>query len=268
MTNLHERPGRGAPRRLMSPPRRSKRLPALIAITALLVVPASLGSNSDADQFTGVRFTRDGMVSPPGAPAATASAGQSSLAGLTAVMASIDGVDLHIPAREVVLVGYHEASYDDALVLSPIGRLSANDNSTKFTAGVDDLTGGDYTVLSSRDRRQGATTAVDVVLAPGVAVLSPVNGTVTEVRRYELYGRYADTRIEIQPDEAPLLRVVLIHVRGVQVAVGDRLEYGQTTLALEANLFPFSSQIDRYTEPLRYAHVHIEVKPPGSAVTD
>lgn len=254
----------GAPKRLMVARRRPV-VPALAAISALLVGPTMIGAGASTDDFTGARLTADGLLAPEPvrAPAIEVQA-----EGLPPRMAQVEGIELLVPAHDIVMVGYHEASYDDALRFAPVGRLAENENSTKFTAGVDDLSGLDYTVLSSRGRSQGATTAIDVVLAPGVNVIAPVSGTVTSVRPYELYGRHADTRIEIQPDGAPLLRVVLIHVAGVQVAEGDRVEAGRSVLAQEAAIFPFSSQVDRYTEPLRYGHVHIEIKPPGGAIVD
>lgn len=241
---------------------------AMVGITGLLVVPALLGAGAQADDFTGSRLTPQGLLAPVDAPPPVADPAPEQVAGLPPALATIEGIDLLVPAHDVVMIGYHEASYGDALGLTPVGRLVGNENTTKYTAGIDALGGADYLVLSSRGRRQGATTAVDIVLAPGVNVISPVSGIVTDVRPYQLYGRHQDTRIEIQPDGAPMLRVVLIHVSGVGIREGDRVMAGQTVLADEANLFPFSSQVDRYTEPVRYAHVHLEVKPPGGAIVD
>jgi hypothetical protein len=90
-----------------------------------------------------------------------------------------------------------------------------------------------------------------------------VDGVVTEVRPYLLYGQHPDTRVEIRPDDAPHLRVVLIHVDGVQVAAGDRLTAGETVLAGSANRFPFSSHVDRYLER-GWPHVHLEVVDPDA----
>lgn len=232
----------------------------------MLTVPAMIGAGTAADDFTGVRFTAEGIQQPPDAPVVVADPAAAARGPVP--MAVINGVELVIPAGQVELIGYHEASYDDALAMTPHGRLESNDNSTKFSPVADEVDGPAYTILSSRGRRHGATSAVDVVLAPGVNVLSPVSGVVTEVRPYLLYGRHQDVRIEIQPDGAPDLRVVLIHVRGVDIQAGDVVAAGVTVLAEEANLFRFTSQVDRYTEPNRFAHVHIEVKPPGGAVTD
>ncbi len=256
----------GAPRRLMARRRRPV-LPALVALTALITVPAALGAETPEETFTGVRLTSAGLQGPTGEPIV--------VTGVTSEqfttpppLATVAGLTLLVPAHEVVMLGYHEASYGDALDLVPVGELVANENTTKFVAPEDVASGAAYQVLSSRGRPHGAATAVDVVMGPDVDVISPVTGVVTDVRPYLLYGRYEDTRIEIQPDDAPDLRVVMIHVKGVGIQVGDVVVGGQTVLAEQANLFGFSSQIDRYTEPNRFGHVHIEVKPPGSHGTD
>ena len=99
-----------------------------------------------------------------------------------------------------------------------------------------------------------------MVLQPGEEVRSPVTGTVTEVRPYQLYGAHDDVRIELQPDDSELA-VVLIHVEDVVVAAGDRVAVGDV-LAGSARMFPFGAVVDRQTEPDRYGHVHMEVKAP------
>ncbi len=258
--------GNGAPRRLMARRRRPK-VPALLGITALLAVPAALGADHDPTEFTGARLTAAGLEGPGGEPLVVEGKPVERFA-VPPIMAIVGDIELRVPATEVVLLGFHEASYPDAVAMTPVGSVVANENTTKFSHDHAREGEADLHVLSSRGRRQGATTAVDVVLAPGVNVLAPVTGTVTDVRGYHLYGRHADTRIEIQPDANPELRVVLIHVRGVGIRVGDKVVAGETILAEEANVFPFSSQVDRYTEPDRYGHVHLEVKPPGQPTTD
>jgi hypothetical protein len=83
---------------------------------------------------------------------------------------------------------------------------------------------------------------------------------VTDVRGYLLYGKHADQRIEIAPADAPDQRIVMIHLDGVTVAVGDEVAVGETVVAAGARMFPFGSHIDRYTEPARHPHVHYEIK--------
>lgn len=177
----------------------------------------------------------------------------------TPAFATVDGLVLHLPGRPVVL-GYHEASSPEALELTPVGRALVNHNPTKFEPPAGDEDGPDYLVLSSRGRPYPATSAVDVVLVDDDVVLSPVTGTVTDVRAYDLYGQHPDHRVELTPDDAPDLRVVLIHLDDVTVAAGDRVVAGGTPLAGTARRFSFPSQIDRETDPERWPHVHLEVK--------
>jgi len=175
------------------------------------------------------------------------------------VMAASDGFRLHVPGAAPVLVAYHEASRSESLPLVPLGRVRSNANATRFDPPAAEADGLAYDVQVSRGRFPGPTTAVDVVLPHDAAVLSPVAGTVVQVRDYALYGRHPDVRIEIVPDDAPDRVVVLIHVEGPQVSVGEHVELG-APLATRARLFPFSSIVDRSTEPERYGHVHLEVK--------
>ncbi len=175
-------------------------------------------------------------------------------------LARIDDVVLMVPGHAPVVVGYHEASSAEALEMQPLGQLIANRNPTKYDAPGNDEPGADYLVLASRDRPFPATSAVDVVLLDDDPVLSPATGTISDVRSYYLYGQHLDHRLEITPDNAPHLRVVLVHIDDVVVQPGDRVVAGRTTVAGAAMRFPFLSQIDRETEPAQWPHVHIEVK--------
>ncbi len=177
-------------------------------------------------------------------------------------LATLGSLRLVVPAPEARLIGFHEASLPGVLDLDPAGILQSNDNTTRFVPGPDDPTGQPYVVLSSRGRVHGPSTAVDVVIEDDQPILSPVDGVVTDVRDYQLYSRYPDTRIEIQPDAAPHLRIVMIHVTGVTATAGDRVVAGRSILAAGPNRFSFSSHIDRYLDPERWPHVHIEVKDP------
>ncbi len=168
-------------------------------------------------------------------------------------------VTLHIPAAEALLISFHEAAFPEAIGVVPAGPLIANENSTRFTAPDSQPGGEPYRVQVSRGRANAPTSAVDVALADGQAVLSPVAGVVAEVRPYSLYGRYDDVRLELHPDGATDHAVVLIHVQGIRVKAGDRVAVG-TVLADGARRFPFDAVIDRATAPAKVGHVHLEVK--------
>lgn len=189
----------------------------------------------------------------------SAGAAVADAAELPPPVASVSGLVLVAPSDRVGIVGFHEASYPDALALQPQGSNQANDNTTKFTdPGATD--GHPYVVLSSRGRRTAATSALDIAVEPGTPIRSMVEGTVVAVDAYHLYGRYQDTRIEIAPAARPDLRVVIIHVTDPQVAPGAHVVAGETVIAGAANHFPFRSHIDRYVEGTPGPHVHIEVK--------
>lgn len=175
-------------------------------------------------------------------------------------LGTVDGLELLVPAVDPVLVSYHEASLPEAQAITPSGAVAVNENTTRaFDRGGHD--GPDYHVQVSRGRRQGPTTAVDLVLAAGEPVRAPVAGTVAEVRPYQLYGTHDDVRVELVPDDHPDLRVVLIHVEGVAVAAGDRVAAGDL-LAAGARLLPLHSVVDQAVAPARHGHVHMEVKRP------
>lgn len=264
--------GRSAPASLrLARPRRDRRrviglagmaLLAAAALQATAQPPAPAGGSMAAIAPAPSPATGLALEATP-APAATG-APDADPAPATMPFARRDGLLMRLPARDVVLVGYHEASLRGALALEPVGTLLGNHNTTKFAPRDQAADGTPYHVMSSRGRTFPATSAVDIVMRDDDPVLSPVDGVVTEVRPYRLYGAYEDTRVEIRPHDAPHLRVVLIHVDGVRVRAGDEVRAGHTELAHTANRFPFASHVDRYT-PERWPHVHLEVKDPKLA---
>ncbi len=158
----------------------------------------------------------------------------------TEVFAHVDGLDLHRPSDDLVLAGFHQASMPGSLAMDPVGERTR--------------------VLPSRGRAYPRTSAVDLVLVDEEPVRAPVTGRVVEVEQYRLYNRHGDQRVTIHPDGRSDLRVVLLHVEGMRVEVGDRVEGGQTVIARTARRFPFRSQVDEETAPDAWPHVHLEVK--------
>jgi hypothetical protein len=185
------------------------------------------------------------LVSPPGTPA----------------FARVRGLILYLPAPKPVGVAYHEAFKDAALRLRPLGRCVRNENRTKFNRPAV-TEGPDYMVMSSRGRGHAATSAVDVALAEGAVILSPVTGTVASVRRYRLYGAYRDFRVALRPEGHDRLRAIILHVTGLQVMRGSDLVAGVTVIG-SVRSFPFRSQVNDYVG-VGISHVHIEVKRRGA----
>jgi murein DD-endopeptidase MepM/ murein hydrolase activator NlpD len=160
-------------------------------------------------------------------------------AARTAVFATVRSLDLHLPAHETIVTGFHQASTPGSQAMTPVSG---------------------HRVLPSRGRGYPAASAVDIVMVDDQAVRSPVSGTVVAVEGYSLYGRYPDSRIRIRPHDDRDLRVVILHLGGVEVEVGDAVEAGVTELAKRARRFPFRSQVDAETKPESWPHVHYEVK--------
>lgn len=239
--------------------RRRRRRPVLLGLGILAAVALygmSGGTATDlldgtdaADAVPQPGHAETPEAAPPGADAAR-----------TPPMARFGALELHVPTQRPVIVGFHEASTSGALEMLPTGRLVENENTTKFEPPQEVDADVRYLVMSSRGRPLAATSAVDVVMRVDDPVRSPVSGTVTDVRSYQLYGTHEDHRIEIMPRDQPELRVVLIHLDDLEVDEGDEVRAGDSVLAGTARPFSFSSQVDRYTEPERRPHVHIEVK--------
>ena len=161
----------------------------------------------------------------------------------TGVFAQADGLDLYKPSDDLVLAGFHQASTPGSLAMDPVGDRTR--------------------VLPSRGRAYPRTSAVDLVLHDEEAVRAPVTGRVVKSEQYRLYNRHGDRRITIRPKGRSDLRVVVLHVEGTHVEVGDRVEGGETVIARTARRFPFRSQVDKETAPEAWPHVHLEVKRVG-----
>lgn len=142
-----------------------------------------------------------------------------------------------------------------------MGHCSVCRNRLKFSPPEPGDTDLEYIVTDTRGRETSATSAADVVLPRGANVFAPVTGIVTGLRRYRLYNRYPDVRVEITPDQAPHRRVVLLHLDAVGVHRGQQVEASVTRIG-SVRGFPFESQVDRYIRG-RYPHVHMEVKDPA-----
>ena len=154
-------------------------------------------------------------------------------------------VTLHLPAFHVEHVGFHESNDEGAQQIDP-------------------LPGIDATVLPDRGRGNNPQGAADVVVEPGMEIRSPVSGTVRNANAYTLYCDYTDDLVVITPDDHPSWRVKILHILGLQVSPGDRVEAGQTVIADHAHQLPFASQVDdiRTADPA-WPHVHIEVTDPS-----
>ena len=155
--------------------------------------------------------------------------------------AVVGELPLHHPASVVDMVGLHQS-----------GQATAKPMTPRPTAVRP-------TVLPSRRRGTDRRSAADIVVPPGAEIRSPVSGRVVRADQYRLYCRYDDNRVVIEPDGHPAWRLHVLHVSDLTVTAGQRVEAGVTPIARSANVFPFSSQVEAYSPPPAWPHVHIHV---------
>ncbi len=160
--------------------------------------------------------------------------------------ADAGGVVLLHPSNVVEWIGFHESAHDGARVQSPLPSAVR------------------HAVLESRDRGTGGATAADIVVQPGTPIRAPVTGVVKRGGGYTLYCDTPDEYVVITPDAQPAWEVKILHMNGVRVAKGQRVEAGVTEIAQQAHLLPFRSQVDevRRYDPA-WPHVHVEVVDPS-----
>lgn len=160
--------------------------------------------------------------------------------------ASVGGITLHHPGSRVERVGFHQSNHEGAQTQEILPTAVAP------------------TTLESRERLTAERTAADIVVDPAVEVRAPVTGTVLRAGTYVLYCKHADDYLVIEPDAHPGWEVKLLHISGVQVRAGDRVEAGITVVAPHATQLPFESQVDevRTADPA-WPHVHVEVVDPS-----
>ena len=149
------------------------------------------------------------------------------------------------PAAGVERIGFHEASHDGAR------QQDVLDTTVRPM------------ILETRERGTPDRTAADIVVVPDTEIRSPVTGIVLRASRYTLYCDHVDEYLVIEPDDRPGWEVKVLHVEGLQVAAGQRVEAGVTPVAARGRVLPFESQVDEFTAEPSWPHVHIEVVDPS-----
>jgi biotin carboxyl carrier protein len=188
----------------------------------------------------------------------------------TPYFASYNQLKLRLPVsvKSVTEVGFHQASYSYARhmkSLVPYGDAekakkdrTTHRDSDKQQTGEDAVLTGEVLKLW-RNRPGKPDTAVDIGANAGSTVYSPVSGTVVKVKRFDLYGRYPDIEIHIQPEGHPALDVVMIHLDDAICEPGDRVVAGVTPLARIRDLDPrIGPQLKNYTRN-GGNHTHLQV---------
>jgi murein DD-endopeptidase MepM/ murein hydrolase activator NlpD len=221
----------------------------LLLLAACAQAPATVGEVSgpgpaiaEAQEAAGEEASAEPRV--PEARPEPAAARAVADSGWTA-FASVAGIDLVHPAQRVERIGFHESNHNGAQQLEVLdGAISPM-------------------TLDSRDRGTGSHSAADVVVDPEGEIRSPVTGVVERAGTYVLYCDYSDGYVVIAADGQPDWEVKVLHITGVQVEAGDRVEAGATVLASQPTPLPFESQVDEHTAEPSWPHVHIEVVDPS-----
>jgi hypothetical protein len=150
------------------------------------------------------------------------------------VVASVGGVDILLPvAREATTaVAFHPVENGNTVAFAPAGdRVSGGSLGQKL---ADVFAGGGgvkyYLMSGGGADRSSSTAGLDVGAVPGAAVVSPVDGKVTAVKQYQLFGRYTDTEVDIQIAGDRSLLLVMTHLARPRVHLGDTVLRGETTL--------------------------------------
>ncbi len=159
--------------------------------------------------------------------------------------AATGGVTLRQPSSSVEMIGFHESSHDGAQQLEPLDS------------------GPTMVVMDSRYRGTGSRTSADVVARPGLAVRAPVTGTVIRAGSYVLYCDHTDHYAVIEPDDHPGWEVKMLHMVGLRVQRGDRVQAARTVIADGPRQLPFDSQVDDHSSDRDWPHVHLEVVDPS-----
>lgn len=185
-------------------------------------------------------------------------------------LVSVDGSALHLlepAARENVRgIGFHEAENKLAKRMNPIGVFVADETTTSVTAAFKKHPtdpGAVRFLMYGRGRGSDPQSAMDIAVKNNVPILAPVNGVVSKIKEYYLYGKYFDYQIDITPDGCPDVRVVMIHVDKLKLVEGQRLKAGETVVGVVRNFGSLVTQINEYL-PSISDHVHIQINPASS----
>jgi hypothetical protein len=150
------------------------------------------------------------------------------------VVARVDDIDILLPVKldATTAVAFHPIDNANGVAFTPVGARA--DASGVATTLADIFSGGgsmQYYLMNGNDSDGSPETAgLDVGAVPGVFVYAPVNGRVVAVKEYKLLGRYGDIEIQIQLADDPSLLLVVTHLSGASVGIGDQLKAGETAL--------------------------------------
>ncbi len=159
--------------------------------------------------------------------------------------ATVGPVTLHHPSDRVEAIGFHQSGHDGAL------HQAALPTAVRWFGQED------------RDRDTDPQGAADIVVEPDREVRVPVTGVVLRAGTYTLYCDKVDQYAVIEPDARPGWEVKVLHIEGLALTKGQRVEAGVTRLAARARVLPFTSTVNDDTALPAWPHVHLEVVDPN-----
>jgi len=159
--------------------------------------------------------------------------------------ATVGPVTLHHPSDHAEAIGFHESGHDGAQAQSAVASAVR------------------WFVQETRDRGTAPQGAADIVVEPDREVRVPVTGTVLRAGTYTLYCDNVDQYAVIEPDAHPGWEVKVLHIQGLALTAGQRVEAGVTRLAARARVLPFPSAVEDDTGLPAWPHVHVEVVDPS-----
>jgi hypothetical protein len=159
--------------------------------------------------------------------------------------ATVGPVTLHHPSDHAEAIGFHESGHDGAQAQAAVG------------------TSVRWFTQETRDRDTSPQGAADIVVEPDREVRVPVTGTVLRAGTYTLYCDNVDQYAVIEPDARPGWEVKVLHIEGLALTAGQRVEAGVTLLAAHARVLPFPSAVEDHTGLPAWPHVHVEVVDPS-----
>ncbi len=172
-------------------------------------------------------------------------------------------LQMPVSQRLVTAIGYHAAA-DGSLALSPVGHQGNEGIVQRVLHSIFGSSGGSPTWYQLGG---DTASALDVGAPVGANVYAPVDGTVVAITPYVVGGRPYGSRIDIQPQNAPLLVVSLTQLRvDPSLGVGSAVVSGARRLGTVIDLSRVEHQaLARYTNDAGN-HVTIEIRPAAAVV--
>jgi hypothetical protein len=159
--------------------------------------------------------------------------------------AVVGPVTLHHPSDHVEAIGFHQSGHDGAQPQTPVAGSAR------------------WFLQEDRGRDTSLQGAADIVVEPDRELRAPVTGTVIRAGTYTLYCDHVDQYAVIEPDTRPGWEVKVLHIEGLALTKGQRVEAGVTRLAARSRVLPFPSAVNDDTALPAWPHVHIEVVDPS-----